>query len=261
MERLSELTLPIDKELLKKRFSMAFDTYDSNAIIQKYMARDLTQLALNYLPNTCENVLELGCGTGFLTQQFLSHFKMQHYIANDLTPAIACHLNPIFSKYDVIPEFKICDAEEIQVNLELDVVCASSVIQWFRDLDKFFKRTSQALSKDGFVVFSTFGNSTFREIRSITGNGLSYPSYDEMLSAASQLFTMLDFKEKNHTLYFDSPREVLQHIKKTGVNALSTKPWTRSDFNTFCDSYEQFKCSQGYPLTYHSYYYVFKKRH
>ena len=57
-----------DKELVRKRFCGAAEHYDAEALVQKNMAERLALLVRELVPvERVRRVLEIGCGTGFLT--------------------------------------------------------------------------------------------------------------------------------------------------------------------------------------------------
>jgi malonyl-CoA O-methyltransferase len=55
------------------------------------------------------------------------------------------------------------------------------------------------------------------------------------------------------SLEFNSPKEVLKHIKNTGVNALSQTIWTKSDLINFEKNYPQTN-QEKFSLTYNPVY-------
>ena len=67
------------KSLIKQRFSKSLKSYNKCAIVQKQMAHNLFDMIEN---NSYNNILELGCGTGFVTRleafvDMLSRKKMK----------------------------------------------------------------------------------------------------------------------------------------------------------------------------------------
>jgi len=68
--------------------------------------------------------------------------------------------------------------------------------------------------------------------------------------------------EKQMTLYFEHPKQVLQHIKATGVQATAQGfRWTKSSLQDFYTGYQQFQDpkSKQYVLTYHPIYVIARK--
>ena len=64
----------MNKDLIKKRFSKNLKTYNENAKVQKRMAEKLIQLCKK---NNYKKILEIGCGTGFLTECICAKLKFE----------------------------------------------------------------------------------------------------------------------------------------------------------------------------------------
>ncbi len=61
----------IDKHRLATHFNLALTTYDQQALAQQAINQYLIDLLLSHLPaSPLDNVLEIGCGTGDLSQQY-----------------------------------------------------------------------------------------------------------------------------------------------------------------------------------------------
>ena len=101
-----------------------------------------------------------------------------------------------------------------------------------------------ATVKDGILAFSTFSDKNFKEIKNLTGLSLDYKTFDEIKNVVSKEFEILYAEEFDHILSFNTPLELLAHMKNTGVNSLSEKTWTITKVKEFCDSY-----SKKYPQT------------
>ena len=62
--------------LIKQRFSRSLQTYEQTAIVQREMAKILTE----FLPQNknFDSILEIGCGTGFLTRELVKKNKLYY---------------------------------------------------------------------------------------------------------------------------------------------------------------------------------------
>lgn len=58
----------MNKNLIQKRFAKNLNTYNDNAKIQKIMAEKLVSLSDR---KDYDSILEIGCGTGLLTEKVL----------------------------------------------------------------------------------------------------------------------------------------------------------------------------------------------
>ena len=66
--------------------------------------------------------------------------------------------------------------------------------------------------------------------------------------------------EEQIPAFFSSPKDVLQHIKYTGVNGIESTRWTKKDLLRFTTEFEKFYSENvGYSLTYHPVYVIGKK--
>ncbi len=251
----------MDKVLIARRFEQAKETYQSHATVQFQMAEQLVAMAANYLPKHLEKVFELGCGTGFLTEAMLNHFAINTYCANDLVSDVKSTIGSIVEKYQSC-EFSFLegDMEKILFPEKLSMICSGAAIQWIKDLPVFFKKAYEALSTKGFLVVSTFGPNNYSQIKKLTGCGIEYTDAMELMQMASDYFKVVDFKEWHQPLYFDTPLEVLKHMRLTGVNGVSPCKWTKKNMRDFIQNYEYFRCEQGYPLTYHPLLLILQKR-
>lgn len=68
-------------------------------------------------------------------------------------------------------------------------------------------------------------------------------------------------QEECHMIEFDSPLEVLQHLKKTGVNVSGNQTiWTKGRVDAFSKDYNaRFAIDGKVALTYHPLYFVCRK--
>ena len=74
----------INPKFIKQQFEKSMDKYNENAIVQKIVAQKLVKKLVDIETNF-ENILELGSGTGLLTQEIVGNIKYKNYYANDLT--------------------------------------------------------------------------------------------------------------------------------------------------------------------------------
>ena len=236
----------MNKELIQKRFAKNLATYDENAKIQKVMAEYL----IGFLDGKkFKNVLEIGCGTGMLTGLAFKNLIFENYTANDIVSGCEEYIEKISREIKFIPS----DIEDFLKNNndKYDLIISNAVFQWIEDFENFVKLLISRLNKGGTLIFSTFGNKNFTEIREVLGTSLFYRSiedYEYMLKNFRHVV-----KEETHTINFKSPAEVLRHIKLTGANAICETKWTKSDMLNFESRYNNL-CNNAPILTYNPVY-------
>ncbi len=252
--------MEIDKVLLKQRFESATNSYDAHATVQQSMACKLVELSRKYLPGDQLKVLEIGCGTGLLTRQIIRNFHISDYVVNDLVDNVKHNIETILKNKVDHPSFIAGDAELQMFPGLMSSIWSGATIQWVTDLTAFFARMSALLIPNGFMVLSSFGPNNYAEIKAITGRGIDYPSNDQVIHFASDHFELVTMHEWQEQLWFKSPREILMHMRNTGVNGVSRCGWNKGSLKNFTDAYHQFAQFDRFPMTYHPYLMIFKKK-
>lgn len=158
-----------------------------------------------------ENILEIGCGTGFFTRELIKKVRSSSLTVNDLFDT-RNYLNDIQYK-----EFLHGDMKKF-LNKKYDYIVSSSCFQWSYNLDELLKLISLC-SKN--LVFSIYLKGNMKEIKSHFGVGLKYYNKDEITFMLKRYFKNASCFEEEIVLSFDNPFEVLRHIKMTGT-ALGT---------------------------------------
>ena len=84
-----------------------------------------------------------------------------------------------------------------------------------------------------------------KEIKELTGLTLKYKSEDEIKEILTKHgFEILYCESFYEEMKFNTPLELLAHMKNTGVNSLSEETWTVKKIKDFCD-----KFNKKYPQT------------
>lgn len=250
----------IDKKEIKCRFKRSVETYNDNAHVQKIIVGRLKNIVDTYVTGTPEKILEIGCGTGLLTNALKDNLSYRELYINDLVKEMCVRTaiaNHIPSSHCLVG-----DIEELLLPGLFDLVASSSTFQWFVHPAATFRKLAVALSPEALLIFSTFGPYNLNEIRETAGGGLKYASQSEMYRLLEPYFEVLAFQEEHHKLEFDSPLDVLQHLKRTGVNASgASEIWTKGKIQQFADQYRTLFCVNGkYTLTYHPLYFVCRRK-
>ena len=237
----------MNKDLIKQRFAKNLNTYKENANIQKKMAEKLSA----YLDkNIYTNILEIGCGTGFLTEILNKKINFENYTANDIVPECSDFIKNINPEIEFIPG----DIETLinkHNEKKYDLIVSNASLQWVDDFEGIVKTLTKNLSNKGILLFSTFGNENYREIFFVQGKKLEYHSAYELKQLFSEYSSTIE--EEIHIMSFKTPKDVLKHLQLTGVNAIESKVWTKKDMKEFENSYNNL-CSNRPTLTYNPVY-------
>lgn len=252
----------IDKQAVISRFTKAMSTYDDNALMQRRIAERLASLVGEHISATLgerpATVLEIGCGTGYYTQLLEKALPIGQLILNDIcpeSPSAHRHLRCNGISY------LIGDAETLPLPEGIDLITSCSAVQWFEDLGAFLHKCSKSIAREGYLAISTFGPDNLLEIRRTSGKGLDYYSSDELTRMVSEHFTIICCEESHLVQYFDSPKDVLMHLRNTGVTATGNGRWSRTEMEDFTARYiHEFSEDGKVRLTYHPVYIIAKKK-
>ena len=245
-----------DKALIKQRFSRAAHTYHSQAAAQREIALNLARILAAFDPKTEGRVLEIGCGTGFLTLELRRRWNPKFLAVNDLSDKMLMQLA------DAEADMKIeGDAETVPFPSHLDLIASCSTVQWFENPAGFFDKCADSLSQGGLLAVSSFGERNMQEIALLTSSALQYRSTDDIASMLQRRFDVLHMSQTCFHTVFASPRQVLNHLKDTGVTGTGGSPWTRRKLTEFEERYRtEFPCEGGVRLTYNPIYFIARKK-
>ncbi|MCV6604500.1 MAG: malonyl-ACP O-methyltransferase BioC [Porticoccaceae bacterium] len=152
----------LSKQQVAQSFSRAANSYDSAAELQRKVADQL----LAMIPGTLQprHVLDVGCGTGYLSVGVRSTFPGAHLTALDLAPGM---LEYAKVHRPVADRWLCADAEELPLpDNSIDLVVSSLTYQWCEQPQNWGAELQRVLKPGALAVFSTFGPGTLSELRS-----------------------------------------------------------------------------------------------
>lgn len=235
------MIMNIRKSQIAQHFNNAHE-YDYHAHIQKKICHEL--MAKIQQDSYCyPSILEIGAGSGYMTQLLNQALTAKRWVINDLCPAHQPKLSRIIPQANII----IDDAENStkiwQSHAPYDLIISANAIQWFDNPLSFINKANHALNQQGQLLFNTFTPQHFIQIKHLTGQGLQYPTQQQWQQRLTEChFQILNISTKKYDVHFQTPYEVLKHIKQTGVSTNTTqKPflWNKHSLKQFEQQYWQ----------------------
>ena len=218
----------IDKTRIRSSFAKASSTYDSVAQLQRTVGNALlSACALN--ANPVNTVLDLGCGTGFLTGALSRELKPEALIALDIAfSMLQTTRAKVSSETSLHP---VCaDAEHLPfIAHSIDQVFSNLALQWCRNLEVVFLDLRRVLKPEGRLVFSTFGPQTLQELKSAwacvdnyshVNSFYDHTQLQQFLRNAG--FTDIQLTRTLYTSYYPTVKSLMQELKHLGAQQVLT---------------------------------------
>jgi malonyl-CoA O-methyltransferase len=210
-------------------FGKSVKTYHQEAEIQPKVAEGLMASLRPWkgiLPDG--PILEIGCGTGFLTEKLMAEFPARKMLITDLSREMLefCEANLKEANAQKRADFKPMNAEDADLpDAHFSLIISNFAAQWFKDPALTLSKLSNALKPGGLLLFSFPGNKSFPEWYQhclecglpFTANPL--PDTEEMVIKLSMEPVQVDYYENSLHQQFDTSLDFFRHLKRLGVNS------------------------------------------
>lgn len=205
------------KESILRRFDAAAATYDGYAGTQRRVAEDLGRRILALPLPAAPEVLEIGCGTGFLTAALAPVLPGCRWLATDLAPNMvaACARRDLPGVALRVMDGEFPDLGEQR----FDLIVSNLAVQWFGDLPDGLARLHGLLRPGGVLAVTTLGGDTFPEWRrqclaaGVEPGTPSYPSAEALAAALPGSWV----RRQPFPLRCGNLRGFLDHLRLTGA--------------------------------------------
>lgn len=268
---------------IRRRFNRcAKDSYDAHARVQRVMAEGLGRSLADVKQGerkTRLDLLEIGCGTGLLTEILRRDWPGAAITALDIAPAMLEAAEqrvrskaPSASAHRRLPvSFRLADIETWAAEAEsssFDLIVSSACFQWLSRPQETLRHLLRLLRPGGSLAFTTFGPETFRELHESFAtvyrscglepkrHGLSFLSGSEWRTLLQHAgFAEVREESAIRTEGYASVSEFLHSVKATGASASAADAsrglgW-RSLFTCMFREYERrFPAPEGVAATY-----------
>lgn len=150
-----------------KQFNRASLTYDHHAELYRKIAyRLLIQIDCSQWQPA--RILDLGCGTGYLTHLLLDRFPHAKIIAVDIAEKMVQTARENLDGQTRV-EWLVADAESMDFRSwgGFDLIILNAVCHWFQCPQATFARVAEALNVGGRLLVSTYGPDMCYELAAI----------------------------------------------------------------------------------------------
>ncbi len=219
------------KKQIEDSFGKKAKSYNRHAFLQKESAKKLCGFLPDHQP---VNILEIGCGTGFLTQELKAKYPTAHILAIDISKEMVASCRQKFTGYQNM-DFEVADGECFNTDTKFDLIVSNLSVQWFENPVTGLQDLCALLQKNGALFFTTIGKDGFQEWKNILSN----------LNLSSGIIGSPEyhgvFAEEKKTIAYKNTLDFLRSFKKIGAHQPRPdyKPLKASQLKRACLAHDE----------------------
>lgn len=207
----------VDRRQVEQAFSAAAD-YDRHARIQRVVARQLADRIAGLDLPPRPRILEIGCGTGFLTEALIARGLAGDWLITDVSPEMVARCRARVGEAQG-RRFAVLDGEYGDPGEHFDLVCSSLAMQWFDDHARAFARMGAWLAPGGHCMVTTLAAGSFAEWRAAHRKESVEPGTPPFLGARELDPLSLDHHLDRH----DSALDFMRALKAIGAQTAARR--------------------------------------
>ncbi|MDX1638786.1 MAG: methyltransferase domain-containing protein [Balneolaceae bacterium] len=246
------------KESVRRNFGEAASCYDSHADLQRSVADRLINSLRPWIDIIPPGpILEVGCGTGFVTEGLIDLFPGRSLEITDIAPEMVEICRKKFGGHRDA-SFRTLDAEQLDADPKTYAMTVNGfVAQWFEHPAVTMGSMLEATKPGGLLLGSFPGSESFPEWKEAcrelglpyTGNPL--PDTEELVVKLSGGPVQVDYYEDTVKQEFASAADFFSHLKKVGAGTQRTgRQLTPKEFRLLMDHWDN-KTQGPVKVSYH----------
>ncbi|MEA3404247.1 MAG: malonyl-ACP O-methyltransferase BioC [Pseudomonadota bacterium] len=264
---------PVNRSHIKQHFSHAAPSYDEAAILQKTVAERVDE-RLELTTIEPKVVVDIGAGTGLLTEKVIQRYPQAQLFAIDLSLEMLKQASERLkkSKFNWLPQSiwqteaaTALNADAYSLPIKdncVDLIVSNLMLQWCDDLDRVFEEFRRVLRPEGLIMFTTFGPDTLKELKQAwaiaDGHDAHVNQFVDMHDIGDALirngFGQPVMDVEHFTLTYDKPMGVLKDLKAIGATNASLNRskglMGKQRFHNMLEAYETLRSEGKIPATY-----------
>lgn len=245
----------IAKQDVARAFSQAAGQYDAYALIQQRLAnRLLTRMPVM----TPEQVLDLGCGTGYCLPSLQQHYPQAHITGLDLAPGMLAYAQ---ARYGEQFTWLCADAEHIPLaDNSMDMVFSNLAVQWCADFSSMLAGVKRILRPGGQFLFTTLAAGTLEELRAAWAQvddsvhvHAFPPEQTLMMQARDSGLQVVDVQCFDEIAWYQDVRALTDSLKRVGAHNMQYQQaglGGRARLKAWMQAMESFRTTLGLPARY-----------
>ncbi len=204
------------------RFAAAAQSYHNESNVQRAVAEKVA--ASIPAREEIESILEIGCGTGFLTELLSRRFPGALIDAVDIARPMIDLARERIGECGRI-RWHVADARQFRPDKDFPLIISSSALHWMTPISETVKRLAGMLEPGGNLVSALMVNGTLEELHAARTclfpaktAPVCMPDAEEVLEALAVAGLHIEHSSQEvHQERYDSARSFLQSLNRQGV--------------------------------------------
>lgn len=238
-------------QTVAETYGKAAKTYHKKANIQKKVAEGLMSSLMPWkeiLPRA--PILEVGCGTGFLSELLIENFPRKEIIITDASEEMLAFCKKRLAEKELLSDrikFELLDANSHKAEEQkYGMVISNFTPHWFKDTALVLEKLSESIVGGGLLLCSFPGNHSFEQwYEKCLELGLPYtantlPDVEEVVVKLSMGPLQIDYYENDLTENFEHSIDFFRNLKAIGANtSIQAKSLTPKQFRLLTNHWDQ----------------------
>lgn len=250
--------LAIDKRAVRNSFGAAADSYDGVAALQRQVG-EMLHANIDRPMLQRSRVLDVGCGTGFLTGKLSA--DCQQLLALDIAlPMVGKTRAGLIDQTNI--DYLCADAEALPLSTNsVDCIVSNLSLQWCQDLESVFNEFRRVLSAQGQLRFSTFGPNTLKELKTAWAKVDGYAHVNDFYqgeqlkrSLAQAGFKNIRVKTEMSVSNYSTVSDLMRELKGIGAHNVNQGRFRsltgKTRMQKMIRNYEDFRYQSLIPATF-----------
>ena len=250
-----------------RAFSKNAHRYNEFAVVQDQIARQLCEPLPKHMLEYPDTILDVGCGTGFLTKRLLGMFASSSVVGLDASQEMLDQISLDARLSTTRGDFNNIPYKDGHYSL----LASSTALQWSDNISATLAEWLRVIKRDGYLAVATLVDGTLSEWRNSWLKAGEHSSVNNLPTASrirqvpAEHGLEWDFFHQEQTIiYHETVLDALNSVRAIGANRSVNNNrlgglMGRNTWQDFLAAYDDLRVAEGLPLTYEVCYGILRK--